>query len=49
MGVFSRVLVSFGHLAKLEDEYKEKFKRINKYMKEVTRPAKPLIFGDSGP
>lgn len=49
MSVLSRVLVSYGHLAKLEDEYKEKFKRINKYIKEKTRPAKPLIFFDSGP
>jgi len=47
--VFSRVLVSYGHLVKLEDEYKTKFKRINKYVKEETRPARPVIFSDSGP
>jgi len=34
MTLFSKMVLSYGHLAKLNDEYKEKFKEINKFIKK---------------
>jgi hypothetical protein len=34
MTLFSKMVLSYGHLAKLDDEYKEKFKEINKFIKK---------------
>lgn len=34
MTLFSKMVLSYGHLAKLDDDYKEKFKEINKFIKK---------------
>ena len=34
MTLFSKMVLSYGHLTKLEDEYKEKFKKINQFIKK---------------
>lgn len=34
MTLFSKIVLSYGHLAKLDNEYKEKFKKVNQFIKK---------------
>lgn len=34
MTLFSKMVLSYGHLTKLDDDYKEKFKKINQFIKK---------------
>ena len=34
MTLFSKMVLSYGHIPKLDDDYKEKFKEINKFIKK---------------
>ena len=42
--LFSKIILSHGHVDKLKDEYKEKFKKINEFIKKEWDKKKPLIY-----
>lgn len=38
------MVLSYGHLAKLKDDYKEKFKKINEFIKKEWEKRRPKIY-----
>jgi len=44
MTLFSKMVLSYGHLAKLDDDYKEKFKNINQFIKKEWDDRRPRIY-----
>jgi len=42
--LFSKMVLSHGHLSKLKDDYREKFRKINEFIKKEWDKKKPLIY-----